>query len=465
MLIPEFILGLIALLQGLLLVIPGGKTTGRITELLSVFGLGGAAVFLAVFQQLPSGTFYFEMLEDQALFRIVRAAILLSAVLVSRIVAGTKELPEGRKTEVHFLVTILALICDLLILSRHATLSCILLALGSWMGFFLGGLAYRGREEGEAVLKHWIQASLALTLGLGAVVLLSLLAGGAFFSGIGEYMKAQPPYSPQGLLVVASLFLPFFMAGGLFPFHFVAIDRDHGLPWAVQIALSVTFQGTVAVAAWKMGVVVFGRFAQGEVSEGLRVFQLCGLTGGFWLALFALSQDNSKRLFSALLGAQWGAVMAAGARSTSLSATAMVYGFSAVFVWSAVFGLVWSRFQEFAGSEKISSVYGAAKSNRAYGLVLLLALACPLCVPGFPGFPSILYLLAAMIEQKSLIFLGAEAVLLSLLCLTGIRIGTDLLFRRSLPLAESTSSSTLAGFSRLVREELPPAFLASAGSK
>ncbi len=450
MLISEFIIGITALLQGLLLMVQWKKGARRGSELLAVLGLGAAAVILVLTDAQPAEALSLEMLEDLALFRLPRAALFLASLLLSRIVVATKELPEGRKPEVLFLVTILAFLCDLLILSRHGTLSCILLVLGSWVGIFLGGLAYRGRREGEAVLKFWMQASLSLTLGFGAIVLLSLVAGGAHFTVIGEYMKTQPAYSPQGLLVVASLFLPFIIAGGFFPFHFMAIDRDHGLPWAIQIALSVIFQGSVAIAAWKTGVLVFGHPSTEGISEGLRVLQLCGLIGGFWLALLALSQDNAKRLFSILVGAQWSAVLAAGALPTLLSTTAIVYAFSGIFIWSGVLGFVWSRLQESTASEKISSTYGAAKAYRTSGLILLLALASPLCVPGFPGFPSVLYLLAAMIEQKSLVFLGAEAALLSLLCLTSIRIGTDLIFRQGPPaLAENPNASAPVCYSAL----------------
>ncbi len=431
--ISEWIVGLTALLQGMLLVLPRGASVRKGAEIFSTLGLTVAAIALVAPHGISSLPLSLAMLEDQILFRVPRAALLLSSLLLTRIVAATREIPDARKPEVLFLLTVLALLCDLLILSRHGTLSCLLLVLGTWVGMFLGGLAYRGRLEGEAVLKFWIQASLALTVGFGAIVLLSLVAGGAHFSVIGEYVKIQGAYSPQSLLVVAGLFLPFFMAGGFFPFHFMSIDRDHGLPWAVQAALSVTFQGAIAVAAWKMGVEVFGHSDRAGVSDGMRVLQICGLVGGFWLAIFALSQNNSKRLFSALVGAQWSAILAAGALPTLLSATAIVYALSATFLWSAILCFVWSRFQEWAETEDIAAVYGVAKLYRTSGLILLLALASPLCVPGFPGFPSILYLLATMIEQKSLIFLATEAILLSLLCLTSIRIGTDLLFRQRNP--------------------------------
>lgn len=459
--VSELLILLTALLQGVFLVGPRGPASRRGAELVSVLGLGAAAVFLLLSRGEAGMPVVFSMLQDEPLFRAPRAALLLASLLVGRLVAATAEIPGNRKPEVHFLVTILAFLCDLLILSRHGTLSCILLVMGTWVGIFLGGLAYRGRREGEAVLKFWTQASLALTFGFGAIVLLSLVAGGAHYGVIGEYVKTQPAFSPHALLVVAGLYLPFLMAGGFFPFHFIAIDRDHGLPWAVQTGLSVVFQGAVAVAAWKMGVEVFGHAGREGVSEGLRVLQLCGLVGGFWLAVFALSQENSKRLFSALVGAQWSAILAAGALPTMLSASAIVYSLSATFLWSAVLGFVWSRFQEAAGSESIVSVYGAAKAYRTSGLILLLALASPLCVPGFPGFPSLLVLLASMIEQKSLAFLATEAVLLSLLCFLAIRVGTDLLFRRGsadltgqaqvLPLRYSALDwGVIAGFSTVL---------------
>jgi NADH:ubiquinone oxidoreductase subunit 2 (subunit N) len=447
----ELIIGLTALLQGMLLVMPRGFAARRGTEMLSVFGLGLAALVLLASLGSPPVAFSFEMLEDQALFRMPRAAMLLASVLLGRVVVSTRELPESRKPEVLFLFTLLAFLCDLLMLSRHCALSILLLVLSSWVGLFLGGLAYRGRLEGEAVLKFWIQASLSLTIGFGAILLLSLVAGGANFSVIGEYMRAQDRYSPQALLVVAGLFLPFLMAGGFFPFHFITIDRDHGLPWAVQTALSVIFQGSVAVAVWKMGVMVFGHVSSpgAGISEGMRVLQLCGLIGGFWLSIFALSQDNSKRLYSALIGAQWSAVLAAGALPSLLNVSAVTYALSASFVWCAVLGVVWSRFQEWAGDEKITAVHGAAKSFRASGLLLLLALASPLFVPGFPGFPSALYLLAAMIEQKSLVFLATYAGLLSLVCLICIRIGTDLLFRDRAPQTLNRGADSFLAYNAL----------------
>ena len=218
--------------------------------------LGFAAAALSLLASLgaPSLVLPFEMLEDQALFRVPRAALLLSGLLVGRSVVSTVDLPQIRKPEVLFLVTLLAFLCDLLILSRHAGLSVILLVMCSWVGIFLSGLAYRGRREGEAVLKFWMQASISLALGFGSILLLTLIAGGAHFSVIGEYVRSQAAFSPQNLMVVGGLFLPFFMAGGFFPFHFVCVDRDHGVPWAMQTLLSVTFQGAVAVAAWQARV-------------------------------------------------------------------------------------------------------------------------------------------------------------------------------------------------------------------
>jgi hypothetical protein len=180
-----------------------------------------------------------------------------------------------------------------------------------------------------------------------------------------------------------------------------------------------------------VGVEVFGAPRPGEIADGMRALQLAGLAGGFWLALFALSQQNSKRFFSALLGAQWFAILSAGAMPSALGVTAVTYAFSSVFLWSALLGFTWARLQEFASGDSITAVFGSARVFRVAGLVLLVALAGPLCVPGFAGLPAVLHLLAAMIEQKSLFFLFAQGALLALLCLNLLRVGTDLLFRAS----------------------------------
>lgn len=426
---PELILGACALVQGLLLLWPDKGLNRRLGESLSVAGFLASVIALL----LPFGgsepLVFFGLLEDQPLLRLPRAALFLAGLLLGRAVLSTGEIPGGRKREVLFLLSVLALLCDLLLLSRHALLSGVLLVSLSWLGLFLSGLAYRGRPEGEAVLKFWVQVSVLVACCFGSVLVLALVAGGVHYDTIGAQLKSLPAYSPDSLLLILSLCLPYFLAGGIFPFHFAMVDRDHGLPWAVQLILGVMVQGAIALAAWRMGIDVFGAAPNGQIAEGMRLLQVAGLVGGFWLTLFSLSQTNSKRLFSALIGAQWSAILGAGAMPSLLGMSAVTYAFASAFLWSALLGFTWARLQEFAGGDRLQDVYGAARALRAAGLVLLVSLAAPLCVPGFPGLPASLHLLAAMIEQKSLVFLVAEGLLLSLICLICLRVGTDLLFR------------------------------------
>jgi NADH:ubiquinone oxidoreductase subunit 2 (subunit N) len=426
---PELILGACALIQGLLLLWPERLFNRRLGETLSAAGFLASAIALLPPFDGGEPMMFFGLLEDQPLLRLPRAALLLAGLLLGRATLSTREIPEGRKREVLFLLSVLALLCDLLLLSRHALLSGVLLISLSWLGLFLSGLAYRGRSEGEAVLKFWVQASVLVACCFGSVLVLALVAGGVHYDLIGAQLKTLAAYSPDSLLLILSLCLPYFLAGGIFPFHFVMVDRDHGLPWAVQLTLGVMVQGAITLAAWRMGVDVFGSAPGGGIAEGMRLLQLAGLVGGFWLALFSLSQTNSKRLFSALIGAQWSAILGAGAMPSLLGMSSVTYAFASTFLWSALLGFTWARLQEFAVGDRLEDVYGAARAMRVAGLVLLLSLAAPLCVPGFPGLPSSLHLLATMIEQKSLVIFVAEILLLSLICLTCLRVGTDLLFR------------------------------------
>jgi formate hydrogenlyase subunit 3/multisubunit Na+/H+ antiporter MnhD subunit len=155
----------------------------------------------------------------------------------------------------------------------------------------------------------------------------------------------------------------------------------------------------------------------------------------------ALTQEKSKRLFGTLVGSQWSVILAAGALPTALGVSAITYTFASVFLWSALLAFIWGRFQEGTNGDLIQDVYGAARANRLAGLLLLIALASPLCVPGLPGFAAVLNLLAAMMEQRSLFYLFAEVVLVATLSLVCIQLGTDLLFRQRAPSVERVDSS------------------------
>ncbi len=426
----ELILGGCAILQAILLVLPSNTFTHRLMAGISAFGFLFAAAALLLFAKLGGeAQAWFLILEDQPLLRLPRAALFLSGLLLGRSIVFSRELPGGRKQEFLFLLTVIALLCDLLVLSRHALLSCILLISIAWLGIFLSGLAYRGRSEGEAVLKFWVQVSISVAIGFGSVLMLALISGGAQYDLIALQLKTQGLYSPETLLTILALCLPYFLVGGIFPFHFIGIDRDQGIPWATQLILVVMVQGAIFLSVWKMGVEIFGAASTEEISAGMRLLQIAGLAGGFWLALFSLSQENSKRLFSALVGAQWSIVLGAGAMPSALGLTAVAYAFSSIFLWTTLLGFTWSRLQESTEGDSLSHVHGAARTFRIAGLVLLISLAAPLCIPGFAGFPSILNLFASMMQQKSILFLLAEALLLALVGFTCLRVGADLLFR------------------------------------
>lgn len=442
----EIILGLCLLAQALLLLAPRRAQSLFFCELLGAAGFAAAGVSLLVMARSTGSTYVLgALLQDDPLFRLPRACLMLAAMLLGRGLVASQSIPAGRKPEVLFLLSTLVFFCDLLLLSRNALLSCILLVTMSWIAIFLSGLAFRGRVEGEALLKLWVQASLAAALGFGSVLLLALVAGGFHFDVIAAYLKVQAPFGTSSLLVILALSLPFFLAGGIFPFHFAPVDRDQGVPWPVQLVLGILLQGAIFLAAWKMGIEVFGMARPGAVSEGMRLFQAAGLAGGFWLAIFSFTQANSKRLYSALLGAQWSAILAAGSMPSLLGLSSVTYAFSSVFLWSALLGFTWSRMQETANGDEISDVHGAARAFRGTGLVLLFALAVPLCMPGLPGFPAVLHLLASTIEQKSLLLLLAEGTLLALLCFGCLRVGIDLLFRPVPAALESSANKVQYG--------------------
>lgn len=447
MLVAEIVLVISLTLQGFLLLLPGGTRVRNISEFIYFLGLLLAGVVVLQFSSLEAPMISNAVLVDAPLFRLPRSCMLFAAVLIGRIVSSTKEIPHIRKQEVLFVLTMLALVCDGLLLSRHLMLTLLLIMVAAWTGVFLGGLAHRGRLEGEAVLKFWLQISLALVVGLGSLVAITLAAGGLRYDAIAELARSFPEYSVQSLFLILSLCLPLILTVGLFPFHFSIVDRDQGVSWAVQSILAIIVQGAVVLALWKMGMEIFGHAKASSTTDGMRVLQYCGVAGGFVFVIFALSQKNARRLFAALLGANWSFILATGAVANPVSASAVSYAFSSVFLWGALLSFVWTRMQEAAGSELLSAVYGAGQRQRSSGLILLVALAGPLCVPGFPGFPAVLHLLGAVIEQQTIMLLLLTAVLLLLLCFVAAKLAADILFRKSdfyIP-----SGTSLAQYSKL----------------
>ncbi|MGZ6468861.1 MAG: hypothetical protein ACXWQJ_16285, partial [Bdellovibrionota bacterium] len=202
------IVGLVTLAQGCVLLFNRTQRSRLAIELFSTFGFLAAAATLVSGLVSDQPEVWYGLLEDQPLFRLPRAVIFVAALLLGRGIVATEELPARRKHEVLFLLSVLVMICDLLLLSRQMTLSVILLVCGSWLALFLGGLAFRGRQEGEAVLKYWMQASLAMATGFGAITALAVVAGGVRYDAISLFLHTQPLYSLGALLVVFSLCLP-----------------------------------------------------------------------------------------------------------------------------------------------------------------------------------------------------------------------------------------------------------------
>lgn len=391
----------------------------------SVFA-GSAVSLLALIRGPQESIQILSLLEDLPLLRLPRAALFIAAFLISRAIVSSKELPQERKPEVLFLLTFAVIFSELLLLSQNILLSVLLLISISWIGSFFSGLAYRGRSEGEAMLKGWVQGSLVMSLGLGSVLVLLWISGGAGYDAVAKGLAEASPLA--GCLGVLSLFLPYFLSAGLFPFHFLPLDRDQGVPWSIQLIFTVLLQGSILLALWSLSVDVL--HVPGKLNPfGLNLLQVASMVGGFWMAIFAVSQKNAKRLYSSLIAASWALALAAGCNPTELSASTLVYAFASIFLWSSLLGFTWSRLQEWAKTENIADVLGVARRFRTSGLFLLIALSAAVGVPGSSGLPVSFLLLASMIEQKSVLFLILEMGLMALVLLGLFRVASDLLFR------------------------------------
>jgi len=396
------------------------------------WGAGGALCFLVVaaisighslWFSLPE-RLYFDLLVDRPYLRLPRLTFFLSTLLVFRSFMGTTAVPRERLGQATFLVLVLTFLGDVVLLSNNFLMTFTALSSMALVGALVVGISFRGGLEGEAVLKNWNQAAFFVPIGLFCCFLVTLMTGGLGFMRLQEstaiITQAWPLYA-----ICFLLFLPFLLAGALFPFHFLSIDRDQGANWATQLLFANCVQAPVMVGLWSLS---YQLQLGNPLWPGGKVLMALALLGCFWQGAYALGQKSARRILSSFTGAHWSFALIAAAGASQKNLEAAIIGFSSCFVWIAARGFIWSRFQEAVGSDNLLGASGVVGGAQKKGLLLLFALAPAFFVPGLPSFPALIHHFSAMLEHRSILLFLTSTLFLVLVSLTPLRILSELLF-------------------------------------
>ena len=261
---------------------------------------------------------------------------------------------------------------------------------GDFLTFFIGletasiplaGLAAYDRlkrQSAEAGVKLILLSALSSGVLLYGISLLYGATGSIYFADIMPKVTASP------LIIFGFIF---FVAGmgfklSLVPFHLWTADVYEGAPISITSYLSVVSKGASAVI---FAIILFTVF-KGIVHVWEPVLYALAVLTMTIGNLFALRQDNIKRLLAFSSIAQAGFILLGIMGTGSLGMTTVVY-FLLIYVFTnlAAFGVA-AAISNASGVETISGYKGLYSTNPKLSLIMMLALFSLAGIPPVAGF-------------------------------------------------------------------------------
>ena len=212
--------------------------------------------------------------------------------------------------------------------------------------------------------------------------------------------------SPLQILAFVFLFTAFAFKLSIVPFHLWTADVYEGSPVAVTSFLSVISKGSIAFILLTTLYKVFAPMHETWYNMVMLLSIVTMIVGN----LFALRQQNIKRLLAFSSIAQVGFILV-GLSSNSAQGTASVVYFVLIYVFSnlAAFGVAGAISQQ-TGKESIDNFKGLYQTNPFISWVLALALFSLAGIPPTAGFFGKLFLITAGASKGNYLFITIAAL-------------------------------------------------------
>lgn len=258
------------------------------------------------------------------------------------------------------------------------------------------------RNSSEAGIKLILSSAFSTGMMLFGISLLYGALGNLSFEWVSSHLHA----TPLTILAFAFLLGGFAFKMSIVPFHLWTADVYEGSPIAVTNYLSVISKGSVIFIFITVMYTVFGGLKEAWLYS-IMILSILSMTIG---NLFAMRQQNIKRLLAFSSITQVGFVLVGIAGASKLGITSAVY-FVLIYMLSniAAFGVV-GAVSDSTGKETLDSYKGLYKSNPYYALILALSLFSLAGIPPTAGFFGKLFLLTSGISSSMWVLLGVAAV-------------------------------------------------------
>ena len=206
--------------------------------------------------------------------------------------------------------------------------------------------------------------------------------------------------SPLQILAFVFLFTAFAFKLSIVPFHLWTADVYEGAPIAVSAFLSVISKGSIAFILLSTLYKVFAPMHE----IWYNMVMLLSITTMIVGNLFALRQQNIKRLLAFSSIAQVGFILV-GLSSNSIQGTTSVVYFVLIYVFSnlAAFGVAGAVSGQ-TGKERIDDFKGLYHNNPFISWILALALFSLAGIPPTAGFFGKLFLITAGASKGNYFF-------------------------------------------------------------
>ena len=264
------------------------------------------------------------------------------------------------------------------------------------------------RVSAEAGIKFVLSAAMASGTSVFGISLMYATTGSIYFADLVDLLA----YSNLSLLGFVFFFAGLAFKISLVPFHFWTADVYQGAPIGITSYLSVISKGSAVLILMIVLFTVMKPFE--EVT--IKLLYIVAIATMFMGNLFALRQQNMKRLLAFSSIAKAGFILLGILSNDQLGISAVVY-FITIYVFTnlAAFGVVQSISTR-TGKENMDDYNGLYRTNPKLSLVMMLALFSLAGIPPVAGFFGKFFLFTAAASQGMylLVFIAVVNVTISL---------------------------------------------------
>jgi NADH-quinone oxidoreductase subunit N len=260
-------------------------------------------------------------------------------------------------------------------------------------------------QSNESAMKYFV---------LGAIASGMLLYGMSMLYGATGTLQldqmAQLVTNSQSPMLL-TFGLVFIMVGvafklGAVPFHMWVPDVYHGAPTATTLFIS----SAPKIAAFAFAVRLLGQSLEGLFDQWQPIVAFIAIASIIIGNLFALQQENIKRLFAFSTISHIGFMLLGFLGGTEGYAASMFYIITYALMSVAGFGMIIVMSCKGFEANNISDFKGLNQRNGWFAFMMLLIVASMAGFPPLVGFFSKLYVLKAVVDQGFYVLAGIAVV-------------------------------------------------------